>query len=172
MSIGKRIEILRGNKTRHAFASKISLHPNTLRNYEEGLSLPNSEVIAQICRVFNVSVEWLVFGDEPGRKVSDGRTQGSNTKDNNPLNLLNTEKKEVSDVGHFEELVALQREVLELNKELRGLYRNFIDSQKEIGSLHAEVARLKLLIATGGAELVWEEEEEEAADETNDANTA
>ena len=64
MTIGKRILELRGKLSRRAFAKRIGIVENTLRNYEEGLSLPNSDVIAAICREFNISAEWLVLGEQ------------------------------------------------------------------------------------------------------------
>ena len=62
MSIAERIKQLRGKVSRKDFAESLDIVPNTLRNYEDGLSLPNSDVIAKICTVQKVSLEWLVFG--------------------------------------------------------------------------------------------------------------
>ncbi len=62
MAIGTRITELRGKQSRRSFAKQIGIAENTLRNYEEKLSLPNSDVIAIICREFDVSAEWLVLG--------------------------------------------------------------------------------------------------------------
>ena len=62
MSIGKRIEELRAGMSRKMFAQRIDIAENTLRNYEQNLSLPNSDVIATICDRLSVNVEWLVTG--------------------------------------------------------------------------------------------------------------
>lgn len=68
MSIGKRIESIRDGLPRKAFAFRIGIVENTLRNYEQELSLPNSDVIARICREFSINTEWLVLGQGPMRK--------------------------------------------------------------------------------------------------------
>ena len=67
MSIGKRIEYLRGRDSRKAFAERIGIVETTLRNYEIAQSLPNSDVIANICRACGVSYEWLITGAGPMR---------------------------------------------------------------------------------------------------------
>ena len=65
MEIGKRIRHIRGKQSRKAFAQSIGIVENTLRNYEEGLSLPNSDVIAEICQKLRIAPYWLLFGDGP-----------------------------------------------------------------------------------------------------------
>ena len=62
MKIGHRIIELRGKDSRRSFAKRIEIAENTLRNYEDGLSLPNSDTIATICKEFNVSADWLILG--------------------------------------------------------------------------------------------------------------
>jgi len=61
MPIGERIQKLRDTESRRSFAERIGIVENTLRNYEQGLSLPNSDVIANICRTLGVRSEWLLF---------------------------------------------------------------------------------------------------------------
>ena len=65
MEIGKRIRHVRGRQSRKSFAQSIGIAENTLRNYEEGLSLPNSDVISEICQKLNIAPHWLLFGDSP-----------------------------------------------------------------------------------------------------------
>ena len=67
MNIAKRIELSRGVATRRDFAKSIGIVENTLRNYEQGLSLPNSDIIAKICDVAEVNIAWLVTGTGPMR---------------------------------------------------------------------------------------------------------
>ena len=62
MTIGARIERLRGKESRRSFAKRIGVAENTLRNYEDGLSLPNSDKVAEICSTLNVAADWLLFG--------------------------------------------------------------------------------------------------------------
>lgn len=66
MSIAKRLVALRGKEPRVAFAAMLGISPNTLRNYESGLSLPNSEMLARICETFSVDPGWLLLGTGGG----------------------------------------------------------------------------------------------------------
>ena len=65
MSIGERITTLRGKESRKNFAERVGIVENTLRNYETGASLPNSDVVAEICAKKNVSPGWLLTGTGP-----------------------------------------------------------------------------------------------------------
>lgn len=61
-TVAARIVAIRGEQSRRAFANTLEIKENTLRNYEQGLSLPNFDTISKICRLFSVSPEWLVLG--------------------------------------------------------------------------------------------------------------
>ncbi len=61
MKIAEKIVALRGKESRARFAAKLGINANTLRNYESGLSLPNSDVVAKICMISNVDPTWLLF---------------------------------------------------------------------------------------------------------------
>jgi transcriptional regulator with XRE-family HTH domain len=74
MNIGKRIERLRGDISRREFAKIIGIVENTLRNYEQGLSLPNSDTVAEICRILRVEPAWLLLGIEPMKNL-EGREE-------------------------------------------------------------------------------------------------
>jgi transcriptional regulator with XRE-family HTH domain len=65
MGIGNRIAQIRGGLSRREFAKLIGIVENTLRNYEQELSLPNSDIISIICLKMKVSPHWLLFGDGP-----------------------------------------------------------------------------------------------------------
>lgn len=64
MEIGERIKLARKelNKTQQEFADSIGLKRNTIANYEIGQVQPSDRTIADICRVHNVSEEWLRTG--------------------------------------------------------------------------------------------------------------
>lgn len=62
MTIGERIRQVRGKTPRSIFAKHIEITESTLRNYENNLSLPNSDIVAKICHVFNVEPGWLILG--------------------------------------------------------------------------------------------------------------
>ena len=65
MSIGQRIAEVRGSRSRKAFAEHVGIVENTLRNYETSLSLPNSDVVSEICTKEQISPLWLLTGEGP-----------------------------------------------------------------------------------------------------------
>ncbi len=54
---------MRGKEARRSFARRIGVAENTLRNYEEGLSLPNSDVISEVHKQTGASLAWLITGE-------------------------------------------------------------------------------------------------------------
>lgn len=76
MKLQDRFIALRGTMTQKAFAEAIDININTLRNYEKGLALPNSDVLSKICSVFNVSPSWLLLDKEkPDTDTYNGNRQ-------------------------------------------------------------------------------------------------
>ncbi|GKT29694.1 hypothetical protein ADUPG1_005316, partial [Aduncisulcus paluster] len=69
MKFAENLKNLRGKSTRKDFAERLGIRPNTLRNYEEGLSLPNFELGLTISRIFNVDPFWLL-----GQESMDNET--------------------------------------------------------------------------------------------------
>ncbi|MDR1045705.1 MAG: helix-turn-helix domain-containing protein [Candidatus Adiutrix sp.] len=63
MDIGDRIRKIRGRHSRAEFAEELGIHPQTLYMYEKGKRVVDVELVRGICEKFNVSVEWLIFGD-------------------------------------------------------------------------------------------------------------
>lgn len=66
-TISDRIVAVRGRDSRACFAARIDINAGTLRNYEGGLSLPNADVLARICRVCGINPRWLLTGEGPMR---------------------------------------------------------------------------------------------------------
>lgn len=63
MEIGDRIKQIRGNRSRAEFAEELGIHPQTLYMYEKGKRVVDIFFVQQLCVKFNVSVEWLIFGE-------------------------------------------------------------------------------------------------------------
>ncbi|GEM_PF-6713004 len=61
-TIGKRIEMIRGNESRKDFAERLNVPVSTLRNYESDISLPNSDFVAHFCTEMEVNPNWFLFG--------------------------------------------------------------------------------------------------------------
>jgi transcriptional regulator with XRE-family HTH domain len=64
--IGKRIRDLRlkQNKTQSYWADMLFISPSYLSLIEEGKRIPKLEVLIQLARVGEVSLDYLVFGDD------------------------------------------------------------------------------------------------------------
>ena len=65
ITIADRLQIIRGHRSRRSFADALSITEGTLRNYEQGLSLPNSDVLARICTANGINPDWLLLGNDP-----------------------------------------------------------------------------------------------------------
>lgn len=63
MDIGDRIRQIRGRRSRAEFAEALGIHPQTLYMYEKGKRVVDVELVRDLCEKFQVSVEWLIFGD-------------------------------------------------------------------------------------------------------------
>jgi transcriptional regulator with XRE-family HTH domain len=65
LSIGQRIKEIRKheNITQQALADQLGLKQNTIATYEMGKITPSDRTIADICREFNVSENWLRTGE-------------------------------------------------------------------------------------------------------------
>lgn len=69
MSIGDRIKQLRGQESRKALGSKIGIDQATIMRYENNQRLPDTEFVAKLCRLYNVSTDWLIYGDSTAFSV-------------------------------------------------------------------------------------------------------
>jgi len=61
--IGKRLIQIRGELSQKEFATKAGISQNSVSRYENGTTEPGSEVIARICRTFQVDSTWLLTGE-------------------------------------------------------------------------------------------------------------
>lgn len=61
-ALGKRVAEIRGNLKQKEFAATIGVSRSYVGNIEQGITMPSLEVLINICRQYNVSLDWLVFG--------------------------------------------------------------------------------------------------------------
>jgi transcriptional regulator with XRE-family HTH domain len=62
-TIGRRIRQIRGfDLTQEEFARKLGISQSQLSKYERGLALPAPEVLIQMKKSLNVSLDWLLTG--------------------------------------------------------------------------------------------------------------
>ena len=72
--IGERIKKIRGELSQGEFASRISVHKQTVLRWEKGETKPDSDALRKICETFNINPSWLLFGERPmyrGEKVAE-----------------------------------------------------------------------------------------------------
>ena len=62
--LGKRIKELAGERKHSAIARQIGVKPNTFWGYLNGLTMPSYKVLLKLADHFNVSVDWLLRGQE------------------------------------------------------------------------------------------------------------
>jgi len=68
--IGQRVALIRGQDSQQAFADKIGVHRNTLRNYEKGERSPDASFMQKMASL-GINMNWLVTGEgEPNLSSS------------------------------------------------------------------------------------------------------
>lgn len=55
-------EIYRSGKTLEALAGEVGVARKTLRDYSNGVCMPNSLTLMRLCKALNVSADYLLFG--------------------------------------------------------------------------------------------------------------
>ncbi|MCP4551338.1 MAG: helix-turn-helix transcriptional regulator [Bacteroidetes bacterium] len=65
MTIGMRIKRLRHERgwTQGQCALKIKAHQKQISKYERDVSMPSSKLLIRMAKIFNVSIDYLVFND-------------------------------------------------------------------------------------------------------------
>lgn len=53
-------------------AKKLNISPSALGNYEQGRRLPSVDLLVQISRFFDISLDYLVTGTDHGHKSKAG----------------------------------------------------------------------------------------------------
>lgn len=116
---GKGFVISRG------FCKKIKITESTLRNYESGLSLPNSDTIAIICETCDTDPEWLILGtgsmhpNDTSADSAHATTQSESTASEPCVRCAKLEKELEEERGERRELAAENRKLWKENGELR-----------------------------------------------------
>ena len=68
--LGARLRALRGGRAIVPLAARLCTHPETYTRYERGIGSPNADVLAAICREFQVDAQWLLTGSH--RRGTEG----------------------------------------------------------------------------------------------------
>ncbi|CAK7035154.1 MAG: hypothetical protein DELT_00531 [Desulfovibrio sp.] len=129
MTIGQKIRQIRGKISREDFAKSIGIHAQTLYRYEKGERGVDSDVIAAICKAYNISTNWIIFGEE-----------GNETDKAEPVlyesNLTDSQKG-------CKQCLALYAKLDTANERLYKTMQENSDLKEEVGKLKTELAILK-----------------------------
>jgi len=63
LDIGKRLIILRGNKTQITFSKEIGVKLRTYQNYEAGERVPHPHSLTKIAEMCDTTVDWILTGE-------------------------------------------------------------------------------------------------------------
>lgn len=78
MSIGERIKLLRGATSREDFGKLFGKNRNTILHYENDTNTPGSDFVVELCRRYNVSADWVLYGKKMA--FPDGQAEGVTQK--------------------------------------------------------------------------------------------
>ncbi len=69
-TVGDRIRQLRGAENQETFGSRFSVSKHTVMRYETGRTQPDLEFIKQLCQQFEITADWLIFGNNNGELLN------------------------------------------------------------------------------------------------------
>ena len=128
-SLQERLKAVRGAMTQSEFATRLRTPLTTLGRYERGANMPDLAFIINVCTIFDVSPEWLLFGRGVMREQSKEYPSSGCGCRQGPLVL--------------KELDEERTERRELSVENRQLYAENRKLLQENGRLREELARLR-----------------------------
>lgn len=128
-TLQKRLRAVRGGMTQSDFASRLQTPLTTLGRYERGTNLPDLEFVINLCSIFDVSPEWLLFGRGAMRGGFAASEIGA------PCRRCQTLERELREER------GERREVCAENRAINAENRRLLE---ENGRLREEIARLRL----------------------------
>jgi len=110
--IGDRIRMLRrkAEMTQMTLGIELGVSAAAVVLWETGKRAPDGEMIKKIAKVFNVTTDWLLFGDENNLQLSLPKTENTITI----LGRKGTMKTYIVDDAKFKELIT---QIEELSKD-------------------------------------------------------
>ncbi len=138
MDIAKRIVTVRNTMSRRAFAAMLGIKESTLRNYECGSSLPNSDILKNLCEKQSISPEWLLLGTGPMYRGERAECLRNNhlSDASNKANVFYVENKQMktrdcADCKQMQEkLERVEAEKDRLSKDMIALHKDYLDFLK------------------------------------------
>lgn len=129
-TLGDRLKLLRGKFSQAAIAERLGIPQTTWSNYEKNKNKPDFALLDLICREFEVSADWLLFGRGPKRPdyyADDEYTNGE------PNEIL-VERLETQISGLVDKKVSNKQVYIDYKRmadELIHTQRMLIESQQE-----------------------------------------
>lgn len=130
MDIGTRIKQLRGKESRKSFCDRLGIAQRTLIRYENGERRPDSDFIEMICKAYNVTADWLIFGEQDNHQKTTTNQQPDIIKN------LNTTKPTTTPM-------LIEQEEAPATQELLEAYRTIFALQKEVEALKTKVTEIE-----------------------------
>lgn len=141
-NIAARIVSLRMGMPRRAFAQKLGITESTLRNYEKGISLPDAQLLADICQKMQILPKWLLLGEGP--MTDSGTLTG---KIEHPIRATSDESPSSKECPRCTKLEAkldlAEEERRETYAENKQLHKDKESLLRENAELREKLARLE-----------------------------
>ncbi|EGT4047298.1 TPA: helix-turn-helix transcriptional regulator [Clostridioides difficile] len=123
-TLGERIVYLRKAKNLKQYELEEMLSCDNLSKFERNIRKPNYEILKSIAEIFNVSVDWLLNGDNLSHKsdlICDSSSNYPlNSINSNEIKLLNNFRKlNDYDKAKIEGMIELKLHEYEKEKDLR-----------------------------------------------------
>ncbi|MNR59027.1 HTH-type transcriptional regulator Xre [compost metagenome] len=64
-SVGRRLVVLRGDKSREEVSKEVEISVSALQMYENGQRMPKDEIKIRLAAYYSVTVQALFFDEEP-----------------------------------------------------------------------------------------------------------
>ena len=121
-TLQERLRVVRGNMTQSEFAARLQVPLTTLGRYERGINPPDLAFVINLCAVFGISLNWLLFEQGPmsaGDHDDAGSGQGCRRCPllMKELDEERSERRELS--AEARQLHTENRRLLEENGDLR-----------------------------------------------------
>jgi len=137
MKIGDRIKRVRGTLSRKAFGDMLNVSLNTITRYETGERSPDSDFIELLCKSFNISPSWLIFGGDnncvAAEMAEESIEQPDKEKDDQKYKKIEELKEEL--LNAYREITLLRAQTKQLKNRKEVYQAQLITIGEEINTL-------------------------------------
>ena len=152
-TLPERLKAIRGSLSQAAFARHLNMPQTTWSNYENAKSKPDYALIDELCSLFNLNLEWLLFGRGPMH-------QGEEAAPQEPVSVPVVAPAQTV----CAQCLALYAKLETANERLYEAMRENSELKETIGNLREELAIIK--------NAQYEEDDEDEGEDTPLANVS